>query len=259
MTNGFSPLLIATPRSGSSLVGHYLSLIGQQTANYQNNLYEYFDTAPWNNARYGVFKLFGKNIIGLATQEKILSLADNSGDFYSTNEYKFMLLKNNDYKYMIKIFPYNFDQEIAAWCSKNYNFVYLQRRDKLKQLLSYMAMRHHKITHYEANSSYLIGPFKFDFDIFKIFNKIYLDYKTFKSTYQGIELFYEDICQPSFNLDRLISSCVPDVSKIDKSKISDFGLRPSKYLDSDLENLIINQKEYHDQKSYIQDIISNWE
>jgi hypothetical protein len=91
----FKPILITTPRTGSSVICHYLAQIAKQTANYQNNLTEYFDKAPWNNLHYRVFKHFGKNIIGLCTDERILRLNTYDGDINKNLISKFELIKNN--------------------------------------------------------------------------------------------------------------------------------------------------------------------
>lgn len=257
MNNGYSPILITTPRTGSSLLTHYLAQIGKQTANYQNNLSEFFDNAPWNNLRFKQFKYFGKKIIGLETNQQIIKLEKNAYDSLNDIEYKFNMLKENEYKYMIKIIPYMLDPKIIQYCFENYNFVYLERRDKFRQLLSYMSIIDSKISHYDINSKEKILKIRFDTNIVGVLDKLYKEYFKIKNQYPGPVLFYEDIMVPDIKLKNIIEELNIN-EPIDFRMIEMHSTRTSIYNDIDLENLIENKDDYLKYKTEIKEMIDSW-
>lgn len=256
MNKKFSPLLVTTPRTGSSIICHYLGQIGRQSADYQNNLFEYFDLAPWNNLQYKVFKHFNKNIIGLETNENIVSLAPNTFDASTSLDFKFQQLKNNDFKYMIKIIPYKINLEILDYCNKNYDFIFLERKNKLNQLLSFMAMVDTKISHYRPDTTKIVKGFKFDFKLVKILDLVMQEYKQVKLNYSGPTIYYEDIFTPEFNFTKLLSALKLDIP-LNHELIVPLNTVASPYK-LPIEELISNKNDYLSHKQEINEYLRQW-
>lgn len=252
----FKPILITTPRTGSSVICHYLAQIAKQTANYQNNLTEYFDKAPWNNLHYRVFKHFGKNIIGLCTDERILRLNNYDGDINKNLISKFELIKNNEYNYMIKLIPYDYDNTILDWCMSNYKPIYLERKNKLAQLFSFMAMLTTKTSHYDESSTSSISKINFNLKFLNIFDKIQTQYSFYKTKYPGPVLVYEDLFDKEFTVDILIKRL--NIDNVDLALIEKHITRKTLYESYDWDILVENKQEYKNNKMLVDTMLEKW-
>lgn len=244
----FSPLLVTLPRSGSTIVCDLLAKIGKHTANYKNNLNEFFETKI-DNEGYGTFIHFDQLIIGRVKyiedlkNTKIKINKDLHKQYIDQiTEERFNLLKQHyPKKYMIKLFPNHGNIEILKWLYENYDFIYLERNDKLRQILSYQAAESNNTFLHHSNSAEIISKFYFDHNRFKRFMEGIVMYNNIKNNFPGKTLIYEDI------IDNPNEQCLLKKLNLNYPDISNtlsFHTRKVYYKDHDLENLIINKDEW---------------
>jgi len=243
----FAPLIITTPRTGSTPVCELLANIGRYTADYKNNLGEFFNLLIYDREKktykidtlvYDKFSHFTDSILGVINRRMKLH-PDSVTKEYARERVmeRVELLKENNNLYMIKIFPFNVDTQVLSWLHQTYDFVYLERRNKLEQVLSYQSAVYHKKYHYSVADSTVVGEFEFNYEQFELFHLRCQEYKNIKSMFSGSTIYYEDLVD-SLTEDRLIDLLDLDI-KIDK-KLT-LPTRKLSYKTQNLEDLIINK------------------
>jgi hypothetical protein len=93
---------------------------------------------------------------------------------------------------MIKLMPFNFDSWTVDWVKDNWNPIFLERRNKLDQLLSYLAFRTSNISHYPTESTAVVDEiyYKWEWAV-DFFNEL-AQYNKIKAQLTGTIIYYED-------------------------------------------------------------------
>ena len=141
------PILIATPRSGSTIIGEQIGNLAEQWWGYKNYLHEYFSVSPYYRSEISkVGKMLFFEYLGPADGQWC---KNPSAERLARKK----LLDENT-KYMLKVMPGNFKEDwMVPWIKENYNEpIFLDRRNREAQLLSWMAYRTIKVSHWHRDS-----------------------------------------------------------------------------------------------------------
>lgn len=196
----FKPILITTPRTGSSLICQLLGDIARHTSDYKNDLQEFYTIEPGYEAIYEQASVFNEQIITVKSYREVSAhpLWYGSED----NKRQMVLdrtemLVSNQYRYMIKLFPGALMNDgIRNAVFPRYDPVYLQRQDLLQQYLSSMYLRGPNLQfHYQSGQTAEAKEINFNYKHFVNFKNTLLLYKKVKERYPGPTIFYEDVVQ----------------------------------------------------------------
>jgi hypothetical protein len=243
------PILFTMPRTGSTIVTRLLGNIAEQHYNYANNLVEYFLVATNYKAE------FSKDINGIV---RTISYIRNNPSYQWYSDKRQIILDRlnllEDKLYMIKIFPMDLEPEVIEYM-KTYDIIYLERRNKIHQLLSFINMEQTNIAEYkkgdkEVNKIIYLPP---NVDIF--FNVHYNPYYNFKKNNPSKypTLYYEDFMELGGDEQALIKLLNLDI--VDYILPGIFEYIPTPYTKENLEDLIINKKDWNNDKQRILDVL----
>ena len=242
------PIIITTHRTGSTLICELLFNIAAQRFKYKNNLDEYFTITTLYNSDYQ--KVNG--IIRIVSRER--TSFDRQQATYDSDNVKLTALKlsnrltilnriellRNDPNYMIKLFSSDFTNEILDFVVSTYDLIYLERKDKLKQFLSFMGLVQTNVAHYTKDSSSAVNQIVYDAKWAKEFIRLDKQYQDFKRAHSGKILYYEDFVELGSDETALIQLLDLPVENIKKKTINTV---PTPYI-ADLEDLIVNKDEW---------------
>lgn len=196
----FKPILITTPRTGSSLVCQLLGDIARHTSDYKNDLQEFYTIEPSYEAIYEKASVFKEQIITVKSYKEVNPLPLWYGSEANTQQMlldRTEMLVSNKHRYMIKLFAGTLKiRHIRNAVFPRYDPVYLQRRDLLQQFLSLLYLSGPNLRfHYQPGQVANVKEIHFNYKQFNAFKTLLLSYKEDKKTYPGPTIFYEDIIQ----------------------------------------------------------------
>lgn len=247
-----NPIIFTTPRSGSTIICKLLGNISRQLYGHTNVLYEYFNT-----------RLIDRQALNDKIEYTAVPVFDNQvivpikGAFQPLMEKEIQtkrleLLRKHP-KHTIKIFP-GMLPYVMEFIISEYDFVFLERRNKLEQFLSYCSIVHGQKTHYKKDDKDTVQPFPVLVDTFNIFVEMMSNYKKFQQTHEGITVYYEDFMSLGGN-----QQALANLLGLSDAVLTDcpFSTKPSPY-DVTYENLISNGKEWIKYKPYVLDVLSEF-
>jgi len=179
------PILIASPRTGSSIIGKQISNLAEQWWGYKNYLHEYFSIGSLIKTR--VMRKAG--ILNCVFEGYVTEAWCNDPEEERIRRRE---LLDNKSEYMIKLLPGNFDSWTVNWVKDNWNPIFLERRNKLDQLLSYMAYRSTNVAHYRIDSDAVVNEFYYKWEWADEFIWALNRYYQIKAELTGPTLYYED-------------------------------------------------------------------
>lgn len=235
------PIIVTTPRSGSTLITDLLGNLAKQFSGYKNTLQEYFTITELYNPE---FKRINDVVYCTKLDRKLEVWYDNK----RTEILKRLNLLNNDHNYMIKLFSEDIEQEVQDMIDNHYDIIYLERRDKLSQYISYMNMIGTNVAHHTKDSDnvkQIIYWSKFRDEFLQINDNYFKYKKKYPSKYPTI--YYEDFIIKGSNEKALIDILGLDLTEFNNLEVKTI---PTPYL-SDLESLILNKKEWLQDREYI--------
>lgn len=187
------PILISTPRSGSTIVAEKIFNISRDNFNYIDNLDEFFNVTDMIQTNYH----FVENKIVKEKSQKIFKKWYN--DKQEIYQYRLNLLKYNP-NYLIKFFPFNTPKDIETFIIDTYDLIFLERKNKVAQFISFLGLFcEKKYSHNTINNFYQITKLKYDKKLLDSFINIIHQYNAFKEKKSGITIFYEDVLQNKIN------------------------------------------------------------
>jgi hypothetical protein len=196
----FKPILITTPRTGSSLICQLLGDIARQTSDYKNDLQEFYTIEPGYEAIYEQASVFNEQIITVKPYREVgthpLWYGSEDNKRQMTLDRTEMLV-SNQYRYMIKLFAATLlNDDIQKAVFPRYDPVYLQRHDLLQQYLSSMYLQGPNLQfHYQSGQTAKAKEIQFNYKHFINFKNTLLVYNNVKKRYPGPTIFYEDVVQ----------------------------------------------------------------
>ncbi len=185
-------VLIATPRSGSTVIQDLFYRLAKDSLGYAENLYQYFTVIPQFISRYeqgedGIIRMVHR-----AEHDREWC------DVRREKQSRFDALVRNRHRYLIKFFPSDLTRwpNIRDYLNKVYQPLYIDRRNRIRQFISYTARMQIKKSHFEIGSNDTVGrTIVYDpreVDAFKAIVESYLQHR---SSNPGTTIFYEDFME----------------------------------------------------------------
>jgi hypothetical protein len=234
------PILIASPRTGSTIIGKQIGDLAEQWWGYKNYLAEYFSV--------GLVKS------SIVEKEGILHVVfqgydNNKGVWHEDLDERIRRreLLNGKTEYMIKMLPGNFDDWTIPWIKENWNPIFLERRNKLDQLLSYLAFRSTNIGHYRKDSNKVVSEFDYKWEWVDEFFWSLNKFNQIKSQLTGPTIYYEDWLEEGGDQSALIK--LLNWSNKQYTPMPEMG-KPTPYTNIP-EHLIRNKTDWNLDKSII--------
>jgi len=250
------PILICTPRSGSTAILNDLHEISAKLYDSRNSLNEYFTCT--SSTRFPVKHKIYKNKAGLHVQQfksdEVLDEASRKKEVLR----RLNLLQSDKNIYTLKLFTSSIagNNQIIDYIKQNYTPIFLQRRNKLAQFFSILLFAYNmsdesefKKAHYHMSDKPPTG-FYYRRDIFDLFYEKIEEYFEVKSIFENhITLEYSE-----WQNDRNILFDKLGLDESHKFKLSDFDKQktiPVPYGTKNREELIINKDEWEADKKYV--------
>jgi len=229
-----NPIIVTTPRTGSTVICRMLWNLSKEFYGHKNILYEYFTVTDLYESRY---KKIDGCIQSIIPRKRIKHEWCTN---YRLEKLKRLLLLIKDYKYTMKIFPMQLEPEIVPVIVKNFDLIYLERRDKIRQLLSFSSMMITNVSHYTSSDSE-VKTIEYSPELTDKFFELIEAYHTFKKNNQGITIYYEDFIENGANEAALIKLLNLPIEYFKLSKVETI---PTPYLSENLEDLIVNKGDW---------------
>jgi hypothetical protein len=223
--------------------------IAKQHYGYKSILHELFTISPLYRSRYKVVD--GCIQVGLTER-----LGYRWYDSLRDERLKRLSWIKKDPNYLIKIFPIELEPEVEEEIVNNYDIIYLERKDRLRQLISFYGMLQKNVAHYRKvnGEDYIkentIGSIRYNRKQTVSFLKMAMIYQEFKKAYPSKypTVYHEDFVAEGANeqaIVKLLGLPVVDV------QLSDALTVPTPYKADNPEDLIVNQDEWLDHKPNI--------
>ncbi len=245
-----NPILFATARSGSTVIAQQLAKITFDLWNGKGYLGEAFALYPdrpnFIEPVEGGLGLIYKNF------DYPISFCNTKAEIINAYKERMGFLDNNK-GYLIKILSDQYHPVMDSWIRANFTPIFLERRNKLDQILSYMAMQSNGKAHFSLNDQSDINKIiykKADVDFLieqmRLFVKI-------KSWYDGFVVYYEDWFEHGAN-EKILCGLIGLSHMSGSVGQSDIPYKPTPY-SSNPEMLIENKDEWiRDKPSILQRI-----
>lgn len=232
-----NPVLIATPRTGSTVICKMLFNIAHHKFGSKAHLNQFLTISPHYKEMFDKKDGMIQSVSYVRQKDAFFKEYENRA-MITTKRLKLM---ENDIKYTTKVFSLDFVPETYTFFKKNFDFVFIERRNKLEQLLSFSTMM--TTNKHEFRDGEDFGPnsyFSFDHALtFFIQQAHYLKIK--KMSPDAPVIYYEDFMQLGGNTQALQTLLglpiedIPETIKIDTI--------PTPH-SNNLEDLLINKEEW---------------
>ena len=225
-------VIVTTPRTGSTIVTGLLYNLASQWWGSKNNLREYFTLNPLYKEEFAL-------VDGVIKQLSYERLAHRDYHVDMAEKSRRLEMLAADPNYTFKIFSSDFTPEIEYFIRNNYQVVYLERQDKIAQLLSFINLYDKNVSHYRSDAN-KITEIRYNRDNTVVFLSILKRYFDLKSRMPGRTLYYEDFMDRGSNEQALIELLdLPPQAY----KPMQWGLVKTPYAD-DPKNIIVNEQEW---------------
>ena len=240
------PILIANPRSGSTIIHNQMTFIAERYFGSLGPLNEYFHLQD-----------FSKSIVHQNNKGKLSVKFElnHEGKYWegSSNDEKIRrlnLLKINP-NYTLKVFAMDITNDVLYnFILDNYTPIFLNRKNKIEQFLSWCSILTNNRTFFTKNES--VNKIEYSYERFNRFYIILREYYELKERMGNlaISINYEDWKE---NNDILF-----DILNVKKFKLNDFlNNRNHKFVSiptpysQPIEDLIINKEEWYNDRDEI--------
>lgn len=241
------PIVFTTPRSGSSLVSQIIS----------NYFVQHFDHGPYLDEFFTINKLWKVNYITdnwIYCKNFSRNKVENNLKYdrnYIQLEIKkrINLLEENDirFKQLIKLFPFNLDNNLFDFVSNKYNFfILLERKNKVNQFLSFTKFLSNNIALYCSDTNITVDYIYYNKEHLTKFLNIIENYEYYKNKFIKEKkykiIYYEDL----FNNKNIEATILEQLElKITKHfKSLNYQTIPTPY-SKNIEELIVNKNEWY--------------
>ena len=240
------PIIVTSPRTGSTLIVELLGNLAKQQYGYKNTLHEYFTIAH----AYENHHIRKDDVVITLSLERVNRI------WFTDREYeieKRLELLNNEYCYMMKVFPMDMTTNVLEYI-KNYDVIYLERKDKLRQLLSFLYMHRTNISHYKEGDKEVSQIVYYPNEVDMYFNTHFNPYYEYKRNNPSKfpVLYYEDFIEQGSNEQALINLLKLDIKEYIPYNIDTI---PTPYKEEDLEKLIVNKSDWNKDRQRIIDAL----
>lgn len=154
INTGMKPIILAaTPRSGSTVIQELFYPLARDLFGYRGDLRQYFTVIPEIKTDYRV------DDQGVIRYEGRYEWDREWCDVRVEKPRRLGMLESNAHRYLIKFFP----SDVIRWpaimdhISRNYQPLYIDRRDRLRQFISYITRMQIKRSHFVVGSQDRVG------------------------------------------------------------------------------------------------------
>jgi hypothetical protein len=233
-----NPVLIATPRTGSTVVCKMLFNIAHHKFGSKAHLNQFLTISPHYK------ELFDRkdDLIQSVSYQRQKDAFWKEYDDRANITAKRIKLMDNDFKYTTKIFTLDFVPETYIFFKEHFDFVFIERRNKLEQLLSFATMMVTNKHEFKDGESF--GPntyFSFEHAL-TFFSQQAHYMKIRRMSPNSKVIYYEDFMKLGGNthaLQALLGLPVEDIPETIK-----IDTIPTPYNSTNLEDLLINKDEW---------------
>ena len=243
------PILIATPRSGSTVICKQISNLAEQWWGYKGCVNELFHVGSWFQTEVvKVNGILNWRVVGPVTQSGGWC-EDIAGERARRRE-----LLENRAEYMINLHANVFENWTVDWVKQNWDPVFLERRNTVDQIISYAAYRTSKKAHYAIESNAVVNEFIYCKEHADLLLDILEKYHQIKKQLPGPTLYYEDWLSEGGDQNAIIKLLgwpnkpyMPEPSRT----------KPTPYV-ADPERLIVNSADWDRDKHSIVSRLNNF-
>lgn len=255
------PLIIATPRTGSSVFCYHLFQLAKKNWGFESSLAEFF-LQTWVEETNGEIKYSPPYYYVLENNSVIHRRKNDEfkDDSIATSsrEQKLHLLSQCRDVHLIKIIAHQIS-DVALEFFKNRNFTpfYLHRRNKLEQFLSFSACKNHKKWQFRKDDPPVTGIW-YERENFELFleNLVRFDDIRKNKFITGFDIYYEDFINAGAD-QAAILSLTGLTADIDH-QAEKYQYAMSKYSDK-IENLIVNKEDWNKDREEIIGILYKYD
>lgn len=179
------PLLIATARSGSSIISNLMYQLGKNEIGYKNYLNEFFTVTQLYKPSYQTID----NIIQQIECPRVNCIWYDSA---RKERLKRLELIKHDACYALKVFPEDLEPEILDFIEKNYTIIGLERRDKENQFISFNHMMNTNVASYNVNDNTVINSVRVEIKHLIPFIQHITNFRKLQKTLKFPIIYYED-------------------------------------------------------------------
>ena len=241
------PCIIATARTGSSYISYLMYEIGKDKFQYKNYLNEYFTVQELFQADYEKID----NVVQL-----IFSKRTNAKWFDDARKIKLdrLNLLKNDTSYAFKIFAEDIEPEIDNYITKNFTPIFLERRNKIDQFISFSHMLSTNTASYDIDDNAVINEITVKQEHIQLFFNHIKNYTRYKNNYKGRSktLYYEDF----MNSEDQIEFIAKILNVVNFPEDIFFNSKKTPYIDEP-ESLIANKTEWACIKMILKHVLQN--
>lgn len=225
-------IIITTPRTGSTVITDLLYNLTKSAVGYKGNLWEFFSVDPQT---HNVYEMINGTVVRTSHSKPNAEWWTEPAE--SIRLERLEMLKYN-HRYMIKLFSSHSHPEIIDFIKPRFNIIFLERKNKIHQILSILALLQKNKAHYLNDDTDKVSSI--------IFDKATVDraivaltyYYQIKSTLKGKTVFYEDFIKHGFSeetLKKRLNLSINDYVPLD------IRTKATPYVNKNPEDLIINK------------------
>ena len=238
-----NPVLISMPRCGGTVTGKMLYNIAHHKFGSKNYLNQYTTVTP---NYYELFESRDGIIQRVAYQREKNGFAAEFANRNATVRKRVQMLET-DPRYTMKVFAHDVSPEIHDFFKTQYDFIFLERRDTLAQVLSYVTAMTTNKHEYRKDEQFTQSYFDFEHCLVLLDNLF--QYSRLKKQNPGAKvIYYEDLMALGGNTAALQQLLGLPVETVPETLPIDTVPTPYKV---DLEDLLINRAEWLEHKHTI--------
>lgn len=247
-----NPLVISTPRTVSSLFVRKLFSLARHNWGHQSLLYEYFNLSR----EYWVLT---KTVDNVVYYDRTIRNHSGTAQFQDPTREIFdriKILRDNPV-YLVKIHAAHINDQIYDFLNeKNHDLIYIHRRDRLNQLLSFLAAVTNKIWIHSHKVNKQIKEIVYHKNTVEHFFHHLDKFFEIRNKLPGIDVYAEDFILHGGDESAVIKIMgLPAQLPIDCQTLD---LVPTPYINHDKESLIVNQLEWLEDKPKILESLAKY-
>jgi hypothetical protein len=240
-----SPVLITTPRTGSSLMVRQLFNIAKHYWGCQSLLYEYFNINP-------NYRVITKTIDNILYYDRTArSVSENQSidkNQEIVNRIKILTASPSN-TYLFKIHAADISDSVYDFLiEKKYNIVYLHRHNKLEQLLSFLSAFDNNVW-LHRNRDTEIKKFKYNKKVLEIFLNHLDKFFEIRNKLPGVDIYYEDYVELGSNENAIMQ--LLEIKSSQPIDLQNYNIIPTPYSDHNKELLIVNYQQWCQDRSSV--------
>jgi hypothetical protein len=225
-------IILTTPRTGSTVATNLVYNLTKSSVGYKGNLWEFFSV---DQLTHNTYEIINGTVVRTSHSKPNAIWWTESVD--SIRLKRLEMLKYN-HRYMIKLFPGHCHTEIIDFIKPRFNVIFLERKNKIHQILSILSLMQTNKPHYLTDDVDKINSIMFDKTIVdSVIGKL-TQYYQIKSTLTGKTVFYEDFVKYGFSEETLKKQLNLSITDYVPMNIP---TKATPYSDKNPENLIINK------------------